>query len=1193
MRRREFLKGGSLSLLGIAAAGRRPAAAGAGAAAPAPLPAELRWPAAASEARPWVYWWWLGSAVDEAGVAGALERYAEAGIGGVHIVPIYGAQGFESRYIDHLSPRWIDVLGATVRAAGRLGMGVDMTTGTGWPFGGPEVAKDDSAALLLLERWTVAGGNRLQAPVRSAAQPDATVAMVAAAAADEVVDLTARVGPDGALDWTAPAGRDWTVHAAFTGRTGLRVERAAPGGEGLVIDYLSPRALGSYLARFDGAFGGGGPGVRAMYHDSWEVHGANWTGTFPADFRALRGYDLAPHLPALAGGDAQERRRLVCDVRETFGDLLVERFAATWVGWSNEHGAQARNQAHGSPGNWLDLYAIADIPETEGFGRSGFPIPGLRNDPDYPDAAFGRPDPLVMKFASSAAHLAGRQLCSSETATWLGEHFRVALSQVKPEVDQLFAAGINHVFLHGTAYTPPDVPWPGWQYYASTHFNPDEALWHDMPAFGEYAARCQSILQHGSPDEDVLLYFPLHDLWQSDVFGDLVPEISVHSADRWLHGHPTGFGDTADVLRRRGFCFDYVSDRLLERLRTSGGRLYGGRSEYATIVVPGCRLMPVATLERLRDLAAAGATILVERALPEDVPGLGDLEARRGRLAAVVAEITGSARSTPSGSEHPVGRGRVVVTQGVEGALAAVGARREPAADHGLQLIRRRHDEGHHLFVVNLGAELVDRWIGLGVEARSVALLDPRSGDAGPAPVRQRRGRTEVRLRLLPGESRVLRTFARRELPGSAPPVLAPLGDGVELRGEWRVEFLAGGPALPAPLRTRELRSWTELSGDDARAFSGTARYTLEFDAPADDAQDWVLDLGTVAESARVRLNGVELAGAWSIPFQVRAGDALRRGRNVLEVDVTNLSANRIAELSRRGVPWQRYFFVNINYGPFDASGWEPAPSGLLGPVRLVPQVPCEQADSCPSDFELSVAASEPVCGGASRTIAATVTNYTARRLRSSVAAASAGPVRVAPARAPIDVPAYGTATVRFEATVDEGTPAGTHDVELRFRDQRVTAPVTVAPAPRGPNFALEGEVSASSSHPLFPPQGAADGNRNSEDWGRGTGWNDNTRGAFPDWLQVTFPCPVPVGRVDLYTLDSVSFPAASNGLRDYDVQLLAGGEWATVAQVRGNVAGHVRSTFATTAAAAVRILGLADNAGEFSRIVELEVYES
>lgn len=72
-------------------------------------------------------------------------------------------------------------------------------------------------------------------------------------------------------------------------------------------------------------------------------------------------------------------------------------------------------------------------------------------------------------------------------------------------------------------------------------------------------------------------------------------------------------------------------------------------------------------------------------------------------------------------------------------------------------------------------------------------------------------------------------------------------------------------------------------------------------------------------------------------PFTINAANALKPGMNRLEIEVTNLMANRLADLDRRGEAWRTFFFVNIAYEEFDASKWEPVPSGLLGPVQLVP----------------------------------------------------------------------------------------------------------------------------------------------------------------------------------------------------------------------------------------------------------------
>src|SRR5207247_366123 len=184
-----------------------------------------------------------------------------------------------------------------------------------------------------------------------------------------------------------------------------------------------------------------------------------------------------------------------------------------------------------------------------------------------------RTHPLTRKFASSAAHVAGRRLTSAETGTWLGEHFTVTLDQLKQEVDQLFVSGVNHVIYHGTAYSPRNAAWPGWQFYASTELNPRNAIWQDLPALNRYVARVQSILQPGRPDNDVLLYWPLYDNWH-DTTG-LRSDFEVQQPG-WLHEKPVGA--VARLLWQRGYGFDYVSDRLLETSVAT--------PDYRAIVVP-------------------------------------------------------------------------------------------------------------------------------------------------------------------------------------------------------------------------------------------------------------------------------------------------------------------------------------------------------------------------------------------------------------------------------------------------------------------------------------------------------------------------------------------------------------------------------------------------------------------------------
>jgi hypothetical protein len=739
---------------------------------------------------------------------------------------------------------------------------------------------------------------------------------------DDVLDLTARVGADGRLDWTAPPG-SWTLHALFLGDHGKLVERAAPGGEGNVIDHFAAGPIRGYLRRFDEAFAGRPlDGLRAFFNDSYEVDDAagqsDWTPLLLDEFRERRGYDLRREVPALFATDGSERSaRVLVDYRETLSDLLLDRFTAEWRSWAGRRGQTVRNQAHGSPASILDLYAASDIPETEGLGLHR------------------------IKWASSAANVSGRRLVSAEAATWLGEHFVSTLADVRASVDRYFVGGVNHVVYHGTAYSPPGEPWPGWLFYAAVHFQPTNPWWGDLPALNQYVTRVQSFLQSGRPDNDVLLYFPFHDALA--VRGTaLLRHFGEERRD--LPGTP--FDAAFDTLQGRGFGFDLVSDRLLRGVKAKDGVLRASGGDYGALVLPASRFLPLETLAHALELARAGGTVIAYRGLSDDVPGLHDLEPRRARLRELAGRLAFGGPDARGVRQARLGRGSVFAGDDLEALLEKAGVAREPLVDRGLAFVRRRHAGGRYYFVSNPGVAAIDGWLPLTTTALAVALYDPRQGTRGWARVRPAGvGRAEVFVQLAAGESLVLSTHGGGA-DGEFYPYVSPSGPPQAVEGEWTVRFSRGGPELPDPVTTSTLGSWTLFETAGAKAFCGTATYAIAFPRPAPAAEAWRLDLGQVRDSARVRLNGHDLGTLIGPGFRLTIDGALLADRNVLEIDVTNRMANRIADLDRRGVPWKKFYNVNFparlpqNRGPdglFTAAGWEPLASGLLGPVTLQP----------------------------------------------------------------------------------------------------------------------------------------------------------------------------------------------------------------------------------------------------------------
>src|SRR5699024_3548938 len=107
--------------------------------------AQPTWPEITSETKPWTRWWWMGSAVNKQDLVRNLKRLKKVNLGGVEITPIYGVAGYEEQFIDYLSPQWMEMFEFTLQKSDSLGLGVDMATGTGWPFGGPWITQENAS----------------------------------------------------------------------------------------------------------------------------------------------------------------------------------------------------------------------------------------------------------------------------------------------------------------------------------------------------------------------------------------------------------------------------------------------------------------------------------------------------------------------------------------------------------------------------------------------------------------------------------------------------------------------------------------------------------------------------------------------------------------------------------------------------------------------------------------------------------------------------------------------------------------------------------------------------------------------------------------------------------------------------------------------------------------------------------------
>jgi hypothetical protein len=817
-------------------------------------------------AKPWAYWWWPGSAVNEADLAANLKTYADAGFGGLHIIPIYGVKGEEEKFIPYMSERWLEILDFTTKEAAKNGLGIDMSLGTGWPFGGPNVKKEDAAQKFELLKES----------------------------------------------------NEWILSSKPTGQ---KVKRAAPGGEGFVIDHLSSAATDHYLSLFGDAFEKQNYGVRSFYNDSYEAYGANWTPDFLIKFKELRGYDLANYLDVLALDSAttEKEQRIWADYNQTVHDLLLSGFTTSFTQFASKFNKLSRNEAHGSPANILDLYGLSAIPETEFFGSKQYAIPGYRQDPDYNPSQFGTPTEYVMKMASSPAHILGKPLVSSETATWNANHFKASLSQLKPLVDESFVSGVNHIFYHGLPYSPPPAEFPGWLFYASTNVNQNSHFFKELPLLNRYIEVCQSRLQKSTPDNDVLVLLPFSDLWHTVGNKAKLHMVDVHNITNGGIFSPELL-QLLDNLKAAGITYDFISDAQLYDLdvvfeNQSYLKSKKGDSKYKAVLIPKSEHLKLETAKRLKFFSEAKVPVVFEGQLPTKSYGFLNYEKNDLELQKVLSKLKENVSANP---------------------VTALSSYQIEGEGFGIDFNRKINEKGEtEYFLTNLSNKPLDKNIWIKSTDKFITLFNPLTeAERFIEAIKEEKGSFLFPIYLKLGESCFLTAGKSSEVQFN---VEKP-SEVLVINGVWQVEFQEGNPKKPNDYKTETLTSWTNAPDSNALYWDGYAKYSIDFAFDGDKNSSAILDLGDVRETGKVWLNGNELGTAWSLPFQLSIPSGTLKDKNHLEIEVRNTSANRVRLLDKEGVNWKKFYdinFVDITYVPFDASKCKPISSGLLGPVKV------------------------------------------------------------------------------------------------------------------------------------------------------------------------------------------------------------------------------------------------------------------
>ena len=877
-------------------------------------------------------WWWFGPAVTKPEIERELKQMKAAGIGGVEVATLYPqalddpATGFRNQH--YLSDEYIDDLHFAADEAARLGLRMDITLGSGWPFGGPAVPATQAAGELRVERVAVPpSAQSIVAPATEAGEQ--LLATFLAPAQGGNIDLR-RAQPasavhDGRLDIT-PQQQPRTALFFISSRTGMTVKRASIGAEGFVLDHYSDQAIATHLHavgdRLLQAFGQHPP--YAVFCDSLEDYGSDWTPDLRAQFRARRGYDLMPHLPALIGDAGPDTADIRHDWGRTLTELANDRFLAPMHAWAQQHGTLLRAQIYGYPPVTLSSNRFADLPEGEGKAT----INMWRQFSDT-------------RWAASAGHLFGKNVISSETWTWLhSPAFRATPLDMKAEADLHFLQGINQLVGHGWPYSPISADEPGWRMYAAGALNAHNPWFFAMSDLTKYLQRVSFTLRQGKPANDVALLLPNDDVWAS--FKARYPQ----------HQSPTsggGFDESGSNITIDESMEQFLGSTVIAQVLDAGFNLDFIDADaidsigipYKVLVLPGVDRIPVQTYEKIQAFAEHGGIVIATRRLPGIAPGYLNHEADTRRIEELSQSIFHGSLPTAHFISDESGLG-ASLSQYLEPDFIA--APKIPS----IGFIHRKLGNADLYFLVNTSNQPQQFTAHFRSSRKYAELWDPFSGQTQALARSQ-----DVEFHLSPYDSRLV-FFSDTTTSGEPAQRFVSIKT-IDLSKDWQLAFadhpsrIIAMPALTSwdalPYRQfysgqATYRKQMMLSPSDFRAgtslmlsFGKGAPVALPNPLPGMNMRAYLQS--PIRDAAEVFINDKVAGFVWHPPFEIEITHFVHAGSNKIKVLVGNTAINRLA-----GQPLPDFRLLNARYGlrfiPQDMDNLKPLPSGLLGPVTLV-----------------------------------------------------------------------------------------------------------------------------------------------------------------------------------------------------------------------------------------------------------------
>lgn len=871
-------------------------------------------------------WWWFGPAVTKAEIERELRVMKDGGIGGVEVQPVYPLlpddpkTGFKN--LPYLSDEFLDMLKFASLKAKELGMRFDLTLGSGWSFGGAKTPITEAAGQLRVDRVKVDAGSQ-RIPLPSIIPAEKLLAVFVSAKGGNTVaegDLKELTDiREGNVFLSTPGTAGSEVLFFISGKSGMQVKRPSFGAEGYVLNHLDKPSVDNYLKetgdRLFTAFEKSDMPY-SVFCDSLEVYNQDWTDDFLAEFQKRRGYDLKPLLPALVAETGPKTADIRYDWGRTITEMFNDRFMIPMQAWSKANGTKFRIQGYGLPPAAISSNQWADISDGEGAQWKVV---------------------RAARWASSANHIYGRNVTSSETWTWLNSPvFRATPLDLKAEADIHFLQGINQLIGHGWGYTPPGVEYPGWRFYAAGAYSEQNPWWIVMPDLATYLQRMSFVMRQGTPQSDIALYLPNADAYAHFTAG----KVHLIDVEREMVGEKI-----MPAIFEAGYNLNFFDDEMLRTVgRFEQGNLVLGASKHPVVVLPGIERMPLESLRKLDAFVKAGGRLVATRRLPEKVPGVRATEAEQAEFKSIAGRLFGGSNSSVKFVEKDEEIGVAL-----KGLLQPDAEITPSSSDFGT--VHRKVGDSDIYFVANTSNQKKNVQIKFRVGGGQAEVWDALKGKGYAAEVvSQNASSTTINLTFEPYGSVVV-IFSKEKVVLGNVPMYAVSDSSIDLSTDWYVS-LGEQAASKFPV----LRSWD--ANESTRYFSGTATYEKSVEVPVGflkNGNSAVLDFGDgkateviaqrngmrtfydppIREAAVIYVNGQKAGSLWCPPYKLDVTRFVRAGANSVRVIVGNTALNYMA-----GRKLPDYKLLNLRFGerfqPQEMEKIQPLPSGLTGTLKLI-----------------------------------------------------------------------------------------------------------------------------------------------------------------------------------------------------------------------------------------------------------------